>query len=101
MRIKEEKRFTVLACAVHLDPNELKIFVIKLFCLLNFYWKHDGTHYFAGMSSISGIPEITRDAFVGNVALVIVSVTVVVLVIVAAAILFIRRKDWHLDGNNK
>ena len=50
------------------------------------------------MSSVSGIPEITRDASVGNVALVTVSITIVVLIMIAAAMLFIRRREWHLDG---
>ena len=47
---------------------------------------------------MGGIPEITRDASVGNVALVIVSATIVLLMLIVTAALFIKRKDWHLDG---
>ena len=47
---------------------------------------------------MGGIPEITHDASVGNVALVIISATIVLLMLIVTAALFIRRKDWHLDG---
>lgn len=47
---------------------------------------------------MSGIPEIRRAASAGNVGLVIVAAAVMLLIAITAFALFMRRKQWHLDG---
>ena len=75
-------------------------FFFKYCAVQNIYKKNKSNQLLVVFVAMGGIPEITRDASVGNVALVIVSATIVLLMLIITAALFIKRKDWHLDGKS-